>query len=149
MHWLWRWWFVGGSIFLLTVSYAQSGQSEIAGFGCLIRRLTGILMPSCGLTRSLLASAHGDWGQAIKYHLFGPLLLLSAWLILGLTLVECCVGIALSLPLFRWLGKHSTWFTGLLIYFTYYGLRLYFYYWGDIDTPIISELMHNMRDQFP
>ena len=40
---------------------------------CLFRHLTGgIDCPGCGLVRSWCATAHGDFGDAIARHLFGP-----------------------------------------------------------------------------
>lgn len=40
--------------------------------GCPLRALTGIPCPSCFLTRSVLATFHGDLGEALELHLFGP-----------------------------------------------------------------------------
>lgn len=40
-------------------------------FFCLFRHFTGIPCPGCGLTRSFVAIARGDFGDAISYHLFG------------------------------------------------------------------------------
>lgn len=41
---------------------------------CLFRRLTGLPCPACGLTRSFVATAHGQFDLAFAQHLFGPLL---------------------------------------------------------------------------
>ena len=40
--------------------------------GCPLRTLTGIPCPTCFLTRSALATLHGDLGEALELHLFGP-----------------------------------------------------------------------------
>lgn len=40
--------------------------------GCPLRSLTGIPCPTCFLTRSALATLHGDLGEALELHLFGP-----------------------------------------------------------------------------
>ena len=45
--------------------------------GCPLRTLTGIPCPTCFLTRSALATLHGDLGEALELHLFGPPLLLG------------------------------------------------------------------------
>lgn len=41
---------------------------------CPIRRLTGIPCPGCGLTRSFVYTMHGQFGDAVAAHAFGPLL---------------------------------------------------------------------------
>jgi len=49
--------------------------------GCPLRALTGIPCPTCFLTRSALATLHGDLGEALELHLFGPPLVLGlGWL---------------------------------------------------------------------
>ena len=48
---------------------------------CGFRRLTGRPCPSCGLTRSWQAAGHGRFGDAVRYHPFGPLTMAAvAWL---------------------------------------------------------------------
>lgn len=41
---------------------------------CTYRRWTGKPCPGCGLTRSFIAMAHGDWKRAWQFHPFGALL---------------------------------------------------------------------------
>jgi Protein of unknown function (DUF2752) len=45
---------------------------------CLFRRITGRPCPSCGLTRSWSATAHGRLRNALAHHPFGPLTFLAA-----------------------------------------------------------------------
>ena len=45
--------------------------------GCPLRSLTGIPCPTCFLTRSALATLHGDLGEALELHLFGPPLVMG------------------------------------------------------------------------
>ena len=47
---------------------------------CVVHRMTGIPCPGCGLTRSFVASAHGDLSGAFAFHAFGPLLFLVSTL---------------------------------------------------------------------
>lgn len=42
---------------------------------CLVRGVTGLPCPGCGLTRSFVAIAHLDPGAAFDHHPFGPALL--------------------------------------------------------------------------
>ena len=49
---------------------------------CPFKNVTGLPCPGCGLTRSVVYAAHGQWQQAFTYHPFG--LLFFAGLGLGL-----------------------------------------------------------------
>lgn len=42
--------------------------------GCLSRRVLGISCPGCGLTRSFVAVAHGQFRLALEYNAVGPAL---------------------------------------------------------------------------
>lgn len=55
---------------------------------CAFEAMTGLPCPTCGLTRSFAATAHGQLGLAFHYHAFGPfafvaLLLASLWTFTG------------------------------------------------------------------
>ncbi len=39
-------------------------------FGCPFYRILGISCPGCGVTRAWLCFLHGDWSQAVSFHLF-------------------------------------------------------------------------------
>jgi Protein of unknown function (DUF2752) len=50
---------------------------------CWFRRIVGIPCPSCGLTRSWQATAHGRLRDGFRFHPYGPLTLAAAlWLML-------------------------------------------------------------------
>lgn len=40
---------------------------------CNLKRFTGIECPGCGLTRSFICMAHGEWYAAWKFHAAGPI----------------------------------------------------------------------------
>jgi len=40
---------------------------------CLFHSLTGLDCPLCGMTRAVLAMAHGRWHEAIRYNALSPL----------------------------------------------------------------------------
>lgn len=73
-----------GPLMLVTIGVVllswASRFSDISEKGlfprCLFRRLTGIPCLACGLTRSFLRSAHGEFAEAFSYHLLGPPLFL-------------------------------------------------------------------------
>ncbi len=48
---------------------------EIPSF-CLFRQLTGLRCPGCGLTRSFVFLAHGQFLEALRMHPLGPILYL-------------------------------------------------------------------------
>ena len=55
---------------------------------CAFEAMTGLPCPTCGITRSFAATAHGQLGLAFHYHAFGPfafvaLLLASLWAFTG------------------------------------------------------------------
>lgn len=85
-----------------------------------------MISPSCGLTRSFMAIAQGDWAAAIYYHAFGPLLFVG----FVLTAIHAVTELILRrpLPLFSRFAafRPSVWGIGMLgLFFAYYGLRLY------------------------
>jgi hypothetical protein len=42
---------------------------------CTFRQATGVPCPGCGLTRSVVAAVHGDWGSSYTYHHLGLIVL--------------------------------------------------------------------------
>jgi len=52
---------------------------------CPFRWVTGLPCPGCGLTRSVVAAAHGDVGQALVFHPLGLAVLLT---LLALSVAE-------------------------------------------------------------
>lgn len=91
---------------------------------CPFHWLTGLPCPGCGLTRSFVAIARGDWPGAISYHPFGPLLF-GALLGLGLQwAVELRARQRLVWPIGRSLRRAIG--RGLLILgLVWYSARLY------------------------
>ncbi|GLH74952.1 hypothetical protein GETHLI_34540 [Geothrix limicola] len=53
---------------------------------CLFHRLTGLLCPTCGLTRSWAALARGQIGMSLHFHALGAPALVLVGLGLGLSL---------------------------------------------------------------
>ena len=56
--------------------------SMLLEIGCILRRLTGVPCPGCGMTRALLCAAQLRFADAFRYHLMVwsvPILMLAFW----------------------------------------------------------------------
>lgn len=136
-----------GTLPIIGAFYLRLGGTSPLG-DCRFQQAFGFPAPSCGLTRSFIALVRGDWGDAIAYHLFGPVLFLgfAACAIQGLT------ELIMQRPIpygYRWavLRPKST---GLglsvfaLSFLTYYGIRLYARYQlvaSNFDSDMIQGLI--------
>jgi hypothetical protein len=47
---------------------------------CILRAVTGVPCPGCGLSRSMVAAMHGDLGSSFAYHRLGLLTLVYVFL---------------------------------------------------------------------
>jgi hypothetical protein len=58
----------------------------LPGWSCPLRAFTGIPCPTCFLTRATVAALHGELGESLRLHAFGPPLaaLLLVWSALAL-----------------------------------------------------------------
>jgi hypothetical protein len=68
--------------FVITPHASENGPTI-----CPFRLMTGLPCPGCGLTRSFVSTAHGDFRDAFGFHLFGPLLFVGL-------IVYCALGVA-------------------------------------------------------
>jgi hypothetical protein len=68
-----RWGFLGGSIAPVAGAYLYNQGYRVPLLQCPILHLTGIPCPTCGMTRSFMAIAQGDFSLAIQHHLLGPI----------------------------------------------------------------------------
>ena len=69
--WFWSLCIVIGAIVIPAPSL---GASTVLGLPklCLLRNITGIACPGCGMTRSLIATGHLHFVDAIAFHPLGP-----------------------------------------------------------------------------
>jgi hypothetical protein len=79
-----RWWrAVAGMLAILVVVTSYTLSPDRLPLGpCFFKQTTGVSCLSCGLTRSFHACAHGQWPEAFRFHVFGPLFFMGV-LILG------------------------------------------------------------------
>ncbi|MBT0565600.1 DUF2752 domain-containing protein [Williamsia sp. CHRR-6] len=62
-----------GAAALVAAAVIPESLSSSGPIMCPVRLLTGLPCPGCGLTRSWIATAHGDLGAAFSYNAFGSL----------------------------------------------------------------------------
>ena len=132
--------------YYLGISLASGLGAAMVGFSafdyalplprCLIQALLGFSSPSCGLTRSIRALAHGNIGLSLWYHLFGiPIAALT--FLAGVTgaLALCTQPFAETLKARFWmpLVKRKTMVGSLALFFAYYATRLAAFY--DLEVP--------------
>jgi hypothetical protein len=70
---------------LLAFDWVTSPNSLVL---CPLRAVTAIPCPSCGLTRALAHLERGHLAEALKFHLFSPLILVLALVLFMLLLLE-------------------------------------------------------------
>ncbi len=66
-----RWHLRRAAVLAVMVLAAALGAAALPG-GCLAQLLLDLPCPGCGLTRSVAATAHGDWSAAWILHPLGP-----------------------------------------------------------------------------
>lgn len=76
------------------------------------------------MTRSFMAIARGDFGSAIDYHLFGPLLFASFGLVIVHAVWELLIGHNLQIFYVNWLKRRDFQLVILISFIGYYLLRL-------------------------
>ena len=91
---------------------------------CPVRHWAGVICPSCGMTRSFMAIARGDWHSAIDYHLFGPLLFTGFGLAIVQAILELSINHRLQVFYIRWLKRRNFQLAILVSFLGYYLLRL-------------------------
>ena len=59
------------------------GAVPLPLWSCPVRALTGVPCPTCYLTRSVLATFRGDLAGALRWHAFGPPLVLAGFALIA------------------------------------------------------------------
>jgi hypothetical protein len=103
--------------------FALLTPEAIPSLSCAFHEFTGYSCFTCGLTRSLLAIAHGHFSASIGHHLMGPVAFLGMFLAMINLGTEALIGR-------KWNpGAHAGFWRGALAFFillwiTYGGIRL-------------------------
>jgi hypothetical protein len=90
---------------------------------CAFHSITGHSCLTCGMTRSLHAIAHGEWAASIRYHLFGPAVLIGMFLCFGIFTAEAVHGKRSAIPIGR-KAKVQAFCVFALFWIVYWGARL-------------------------
>lgn len=154
-----RWLVLGLALTPILGAFLYNLGLRITPADCFFQQTFGFPGPACGMTRSLMALARGDWQQALTYHLFGPLLFgicVAAILQAG---AELLMGRSMTRPAGQFkagrmvlpvLGLVGL-VTGVLLFLAYYALRLYLRYdsgrlpFDFVDTAIWQQLVVGAR----
>lgn len=141
-HPLWRYGAIAGFSFPIAIALGVS----IAGWSfpfppCLFQATFGFPSPSCGLTRSFLALARGDWQTALSFHLFGPVLAAVFVAIAGVALTELITRRSYQ-RFYQSLFAYQSILPFLGLFLGYYALRLWARYtlpelpwdWGEMPV---------------
>jgi hypothetical protein len=105
-------------------SWLYANGYHISFIFCPVRHWTGVICPSCGMTRSFMAIARGDWHSAIDYHLFGPLLFIGFGLAVVQAIWELSVDRRLQVFYIQWLKRRDFQLVTFIMFIGYYLLRL-------------------------
>ena len=109
---------------ILAAFFYNQGYT-ISFIACPFSHLTGIPTPTCGLTRSFMAMARGDWHQAFAEHLFGPVLFVGCLLAILHLVLELAKNKPLDAFYLQLLKQKKFQLTGLVMFLGYYTFRLY------------------------
>ncbi|MFN6563984.1 MAG: DUF2752 domain-containing protein [Nostoc sp. ChiSLP01] len=122
---LFRWGLLGFSCTPLLGTYFYHQGYRVGFLVCPIRHLTGIPCPTCGMTRSFMAIAQGNFPQAVVENLFGPLLFASFGIVTVHITVELLTKRRIIAFYCNLLKQRKLQIIGLFIVLTYYIIRLY------------------------
>ncbi len=120
-----RWGILGFSCTPLFGAYCYNQGYKIPFVVCPIRHFTGIPCPTCGMTRSFMAIARGDFSQAVNYHLFGLVLFASFAIAIIHVSLELVTKRRITAFYCQVLGQRKFQLFGLFVFLSYYALRLY------------------------
>jgi hypothetical protein len=144
-----RWLLLGISFAPIAGAFLYNLGLRVTPTKCLFQQVFHIPAPTCGMTRSFMALARGDWQQAVMYHLFGPVLFCGC---LGLT-IQMMAELSTGRRLFYWHWRSGAIasLSFLVLFFGYYGLRLYARYTAGTlpfhlaDTAVWQLLTHGAK----
>lgn len=118
--------FLGMSCSPVVGAYFYNQGYRLPFWVCPVRHWTGIPCPSCGMTRSFVAIARGDWSQALAQHLFGPLLFIVLLMTTIHLTLELLTGRRVLTFYDKVLRRKKLQWLFLIMLLIYHALRLYY-----------------------
>lgn len=115
---------IGFCVIPLVSSWLYLNGNRFSFVFCPVRYWTGVICPSCGMTRSFMAIARGDLTSAIDYHLFGPLLFAGFGLAIVQAVWELSTNHRLQIFYIQWLKRRDFQLGIFISFIGYYLLRL-------------------------
>jgi Protein of unknown function (DUF2752) len=119
-----RWYYFALVALPLVISLLNRWGLHLTLWGCPLVKWIGVPCMGWGLTRSFYATLRGDFGAALNFHLFGPLLVglcAIATLHLGLELLK---GHRIRMFYTPWISRQRFWLGGFGVILGYHLTRL-------------------------
>lgn len=107
-------------------SYLYNQGYRLILLVCPLKHWTGIPCPTCGMTRSFMAIAQGNWSQAVAHHLFGPLLFASFLIAAIHITLELVTKHRIAAFYTQLIRQKKLQYISLIILMSYHTLRLYY-----------------------
>ncbi|GEM_PF-1492535 len=106
-------------LFLLFPFMTQSGRTP---WVCVFHETTGLSCPMCGMSRSLWALTHFHIKEAFEFHIFGPVIYLTAVGSLFCILYDLVLGKSISRKIYRNIRKFI--FPVVILWILYWLVRM-------------------------
>jgi hypothetical protein len=119
-----RWFYFALVAIPLVISLLNRWGVHLTLWGCPLVKWIGVPCMGWGMTRSFYATLRGDFGAAMNFHLFGPLLVVLATIAtfhLGLELLK---GRSIRMFYTPWLRRQRFWLGGFGLILGYHLTRL-------------------------
>ncbi len=133
---------VGVSLSPIIGAFLYNQGFRLSSGPCRFQHTFGIPSPACGMTRSFMAIARGDWSEAVMYHLFGPVLFAVLGMMAAQASIELVTGRSLSPKYTQWLTHPALTVTSILAFLAYYGVRLLARYHS--ESGMLADFNHPM-----
>ena len=144
-----RWGFLGLASAPIIGAYFYNQGYQIPFLGCPVLHLTGIPCPTCGMTRSFMAIARGNFPQAISYHLLGPAVFAGFLVVAAHIILELSQNRRIQTFYSSLLGQRNVQWLILLVALSYHTYRLYLlFHSGELYSGMVrSPLGHLLFSQ--
>jgi hypothetical protein len=108
----------------LVISLLNRWGWHLSLWGCPLLKWVGVPCMGWGLTRSFYATLRGDFGAAMNFHLFGPLLVILATIATLHLSLELLKGRSIRMFYTPWISRQRFWLGGFGIILGYHLTRL-------------------------